>query len=112
MRTKNRAGSEIGIVGTVLIGSVQWQNYADQAISADCKDNHQFVEKIASLVGTKMIVVDTTIATASDSEGLGELFSTFINSKVRAASTKAAGFMEEVEKRRKQTGTAPSRQYQ
>lgn len=72
MRTKNRAGSELGMVGSVLIGSVQWQTYADQAISADCKDNHQFVEKIGSLVGTKMIVVDSTIAAASDAEALGD----------------------------------------
>lgn len=112
MKTKNVGGQDTGLAGSVIIGSFQWQRYADTMVSDGCKAEHQLADNVATVIGTTNIYIASTLAPASNSDDLGELFSTFINTKVRAASMKAATFMEEVEKRRKQTGTAPSRQYQ
>lgn len=112
MRAQSRSGNDIGVVGYVLIGSLRWQEFADSWISDECRQEHQLAEKVERLIGTKTINVGSTIAIGANSEEVAEVLSTFINSKVRAASLKAASFIDEVEKKNKHTGAAPSRQYQ
>jgi hypothetical protein len=101
-------GERRGVVGSVTIGSFDWQKYADELVSEQCKDEHAIVQNIKEVFGTRIIHIDSTLAVAGDEEGLSEMLSTWANSVIRVAAKKTQTFFGAVENHAKDTEPKPS----
>ena len=91
---KLRDGSRGAVAGGITIGHLQWQKFGDLVVSQACKEEHELAQQVKEMLGTKMTLIESTIAYAGDNEALAEMLSTFANREIRKAHNKIAEFFE------------------
>lgn len=95
---KTVAGYRTGVAGAITIGHFQWQTVADLFVSKQCKEDHALAQQIKEMMGSRLMLIETTIGYAGDEERLAEMLSTFANSEIRKASRKVTEFFEALKK--------------
>jgi hypothetical protein len=106
IRPENRAGTFRGLVGHVAVYSLNWQKFADLAVSGPCKEEHALAQQIKDYLGTRVIFHTANMAVAPDPDSLAEMLLTGpVNATIRETARKAVMFIEALEKER----TEPSR---
>jgi hypothetical protein len=96
----SRQSAHMGAVaGQIIIGNLQWQTMADSMVSSQCKEEHQLVQNVKGLLGTQMLLIESTMAIAENEERLAELLSTFANTHIRKAASKIRELVEAVDQR-------------
>ncbi|MDP1769707.1 MAG: hypothetical protein Q8L74_13030 [Nitrospirota bacterium] len=99
MANNTVSGVKRGVVGSVMVASVGWQDVANSVLTAGCQEENIIAQKLEDMLGTRMILIESTIAQAGDEESVAELFSTFANREIRKSSRKVTEFFNEVERR-------------
>lgn len=94
------SGVKRGVVGSVMVASVNWENVANSVLTSHCQEEHAIAQKLEDFLGTRMILIEGTIAQAEDEESVAEMFSTFANREIRKSSRKVTEFFDEIERRK------------
>ena len=97
------SGVKLGVAGSIMVASVNWEDVANSVLTAHCQEEHTIAQKLEDMLGTRMVLINSTIAQARDEESLAELFSTFANREIRKSSQKVTDFFDEVQRRTRET---------
>ncbi|WP_447974297.1 hypothetical protein [Nitrospira sp. Kam-Ns4a] len=95
MEAKTVRGERFGVFGSVLVGSVDWSEWADSLVAEGC--NKELATEVKRYLGTEFVYIDNTIATAASEEALAEILSTFVNTSVRNGAKKVNTLMKQIE---------------
>jgi len=94
MEARTVKGERFGVFGSVLVGSLDWSDWADSLVPEGC--NKELATEVKNFLGVEFVYIDNTIATAANEEALAEMLSTFVNNSVRAGAKKVDRLMKEV----------------
>jgi hypothetical protein len=97
---ENRTGT-FGYVGHIDVVSVNWQNFADLAVSAPCKEDHATAQQIKDYLGTRVIYHTSNMAIAADADRLADLLITGrVNATIRDTARKVILLLDEIKRQR------------
>lgn len=86
MPAKTRDGEKRGVFGSVIIGSVDWVTVSESLQSPDCRG--ELVKNVKELLGMDLILIGTTIATASDENELARVLSAYAHQTIQKATNR------------------------
>jgi len=95
IQNNSRAGTKLGVTGHLTIASQSWQELGDSLVSEECKGEQGVAQAFKEVVGTRVLIIDSRMATAASEETLAVLLSTHANQKIRATSKKVTEFFSE-----------------
>ncbi|MDF0642388.1 MAG: hypothetical protein P0111_00030 [Nitrospira sp.] len=76
-------GEKRGVIGNVVVSSVSAPVTEDSAGGDRCKRTHDQAQRVADVVGARILYINGTIAQAPNEESLAEILSTFAKREIR-----------------------------
>lgn len=66
------SGVKLGVAGSIMVASVNWEDVANSVLTAHCQEEHTIAQKLEDMLGTRMVLINSAIAQARDEESLAE----------------------------------------